>query len=344
MSVFSACMARYIDRDRKRNSRRSKRLFLAAMLLLLILVFGGVNIAHRALHPTSAGRFVHDLAQITLFPQAGFQGKDHIQILCIGVDDNAIVNNPHGNVLYGNSDTLLLMNLNIADRQASVLSIPRDCYAHIAGTAKWTKINHAYAVGGIPCTLSTVEEFLGLRPDYYICLSISGLKKIVNSMGGIDLTVENAMHYDDVSGKLHIHLEPGEQHLNGDQTLAFVRYRRSIQSGHIVNTPESGDQRRIYRQHVALRSILHRAVTVNNFFHCNALLDTSLECVDTDLTRAQLLDLAHIYAAFSASSIQATQLPAINFRAPDGGADLLVSPSDKVSSLRHLLEPPSEEP
>ena len=54
-----------------------------------------------------------------------------------------------------------------------LVSIPRDSYVPIAGHGR-NKLNAAYAFGGAPLLVSTVEAATGLRIDHYAEIGFGG--------------------------------------------------------------------------------------------------------------------------------------------------------------------------
>ncbi len=137
-----------------------------------------------------------------------------------------------------------------------MLSIPRDTYAILSarkttGTSKSTLPTPA---AGRREPIATVNEFLGIQADHYLVLNIDATKKMVDALGGVDVNVEHEMHYHDKWGHLSIDLQPGLQHLDGDHAVGFARYRHP-DAGKKAS-PEDGDERRMYRQHVLLRAMV----------------------------------------------------------------------------------------
>ena len=127
----------------------------------------------------------------------------------------------------GRSDTLMVAALDVDKSKAALLSIPRDTRVAIEGNG-FDKINHAYAFGGHSLTQKTVENLLGVKMDHYILIDTRSFERIIDAIGGVDLNVEKRMYYedpwDDIGG-LVIDLYPGEQHLDGDRAIQYVRYR-----------------------------------------------------------------------------------------------------------------------
>jgi polyisoprenyl-teichoic acid--peptidoglycan teichoic acid transferase len=233
---------------------------------------------------------ISDIGTAVMNPKQGFPGKNKVVICCMGIDDNWT----NSDVVYtagARTDTLFLLTLNLDDQTATMLSIPRDAYVPIAGTDYSDKINSAYATGGPKRTEETVANWLGVNPDYYIVLNIDATKRMVDALGGVDVDVEHQMAYDDDWGHLHVHLKPGFQHMNGDNAVAFARYRH----GNKGVSPEDGDERRMYRQHVLFKAMIVRAKTFQNITQANNLIDIGMDCIRTDLTRSQLFDIASLY-------------------------------------------------
>ena len=261
----------------------------------------------------------------TLDPKEGFPGKDKLTIVCMGIDDNWT----NSDVVYtanARTDTLFVLTLDLKNKKATMLSIPRDTYAHIVGAKDdWHfKINAAYTSGGPARTVATVNEFLGTSADHYMVLNIDATKKMVDAIGGVDVNVEHEMHYHDKWGHLSIDLHPGEQHLMGDDAVGYARYRHP-DSGKKV-TPEDGDERRMYRQHLLLRGMVDRAKTFANVSQAPHLVDVAMGSIRTDLTRQQLFDLAAIFKGVQQSDIQTASIPGDDFRGEDGAWFYKITP------------------
>ena len=203
-----------------------------------------------------------------------------------------------------------------------MLSIPRDSYVPIAGTSHSDKINSAYATGGPFRTEATFANLTGVFPDYFLVLNIDATKRLVTALGGVDLNVEHQMDYDDNWGHLHVHLKPGFQHLDGDEALEFVRYRH----GNYGLAPEDGDPRRIYRQQVLMHAMIGKAKTLGAAVHSEQLVDTAMSCVDTNLSRTQIADLARIFQGFQPKNLMTAELIGSDARGSDGAWLVVLDP------------------
>ncbi len=307
----------------KKSAPLIKRLALAFLFVFCVLLVAAIFVGARMLIAREGERTgkgsdnwiqaIGDLGQIAVDPKAGFPGKTRVNILCMGIDDNWT----NSDVVYtkgARTDTLFMLSLDLNTKKVSMLSIPRDSFVPIAGKDYSSKINSAYSVGGPATAEATVAQLLGVVPDYYVVIKIDGTKTMVDALGGVDLEVEHELDYDDNWGHLHVHLKPGVQHLNGDAAVGFARFRH----GNHGVTPEDGDERRIYRQHVLLRAMVDRVKSVSNIVKPNALIDTAMSCIATDLSRTQLFDLGAIFHSVQQDDIQTAQLSGDDGRGPNG--------------------------
>lgn len=303
---------------------KGKKIALGSVLAVLVLLGAGAGILFRAY-----GKIIHAGSGITgirqtingigetLHPINGFPGQDKLTIVCMGIDDNW-TNSDVAYTSEARTDTLFVLTMDLNTKKATMLSIPRDTYAHIVGTKNdWHfKINAAYTTGGPTRTIATVNEFLGTNANHYLVLNIDSTKKMVQALGGVDLNVEHEMHYHDKWGHLSIDLHPGFQHLDGDQAVGFARYRHPDFGK--KPSPEDGDERRMYRQHLLLRAMIEKAKNFANVTQAPHLVDVAMSTVHTDLTRQQLFDLAAIFKGVQQNDIQTAALPGDDFRGKDG--------------------------
>lgn len=277
---------------------------------------------------------MNDLGQIVGDPRAGFAGKDRVSVLCMGLDDNW-TDKDMSYTVNSRTDTLFLLTLDLDKKTASMLSIPRDTYAHIAGTDRSFKINDAYATGGPQRSIQTVAGLLGVTADHYMVLNIDATRKMVDALGGVDVDVPHEMHYHDKWGHLSIDLMPGPQHLAGDEAVGFARYRHPDMGKRA--TPEDGDVRRMARQHLLLRSMIDRAKGLDNLAQAPHLIDVGMSAIRTDLTRTQLFDLAALFRGIQQDSIRTASLPGDDFRGPDGAWFYRIDPKQSRAYVDWLV-------
>ena len=132
-------------------------------------------------------------------------------------------------------DALHVVGVNPAAKSATILDIPRDTQVNIPGHGG-DKITHAFAYGGLPLMVDTVEQWVGVQIPYAITTNFAGFVDMVNEIGGVDITIREPMH-DSNSGT---NFDPGPAHLDGGAALAFNRDRYSFGSGDVRRTENQG--------------------------------------------------------------------------------------------------------
>jgi LCP family protein required for cell wall assembly len=154
---------------------------------------------------------------------------------------------PGANAGPSRSDTILLLHVGFGSVRK--LSVLRDSYAPIPGHAP-QKINAAYALGGPALAIKTVEAFLGngLQINHVMEVSFTNFPKLIDALGGIDVTLSNCIHSNSFSGQ-RVDLSKGQHHLSGREALAFSRVRKN------KCAPNQTDAARAARQQQVLSSI-----------------------------------------------------------------------------------------
>ncbi|MBT2208613.1 LCP family protein [Actinomadura sp. NEAU-AAG7] len=166
------------------------------------------------------------------------------------------------------ADTIMLVHLAGRGDRLSVVALPRDAYAAVPvhGT---TKINAAFAYGGPPLLIRTVEQLTGVRVDHYAALDFGGFVKMTDALGGVDVNVAQKTH-----DPMHDRTWPaGRQHLNGVQALDFVRQRWNL---------PGGDLDRIKRQQAFLHALADKAMDTRNPIRIDRFVRATTRSVSVD--------------------------------------------------------------
>lgn len=186
------------------------------------------------------------------------------------------------------SDTLLIATINPITQQAQLISIPRDTYIKIPGKG-FDKVNHATAFGGPALLKKTLEDYLSIKIDRYATIDFDGFRKIIDELGGVEVTVKKRMKYTDPSDGTNIDLYPGKQILNGKQALDYARYRKS-DVGH-----EDSDYERIARQQEIIRALANKGGSMDAFLKAFKLMEILGKHIKTDLTQNEISSLLVTY-------------------------------------------------
>ncbi|AFZ26048.1 transcriptional attenuator, LytR family [Cylindrospermum stagnale PCC 7417] len=199
----------------------------------------------------------------------------------------------------GTSDTMLLVRLNPSDKSIRVLSIPRDTVTAIPEKGL-TKVSEANAQGGPVLAARVVSRTLNNAPiDRYIRISTSGMRQLVDQLGGVEVFVPKSMEYQDIAGRLSMNLVSGWQTLNGEQAEQFSRFREE----------GLGDLPRVQRQQVLMSALLQRLNSPTVLPRLPQLTRIMRKYFDTNLKTEEMMALAHFSLEVERDNFQMTVLP-----------------------------------
>jgi LCP family protein required for cell wall assembly len=201
-----------------------------------------------------------------------FGNKDPFTVLMLGVDERP------GD--RGRSDSIIVLAVNPNNKSVKLLSIPRDTRTEIVGKGKEDKINHAYAFGGVPMAMDTIEKFLDIPIDYYIRINMDGFKDIVNAVGGV--TVQNDLDFTQDG----FHFTKGELKLNGEKALSFSRMRHE---------DPRGDWGRQTRQRQIIQAVIKEGTSLSTLMNYSNIFTALGKNVKTNLTFEQMVDIQKNY-------------------------------------------------
>ncbi len=223
-------------------------------------------------------------------------------------------------------DAIGVLRLDPDSRSCRLLTIPRDTRVELPGYGL-SKINHALSVGGVPYQTQVVEQFLGLEIDRYALADFAGFSAVIDAIGGVTITVQEPFSIGEFS------FEPGEQVLNGEQALAYVRYRGGT----------DGDFGRVARQQQMLRAIVAQGTRPEVLLSLGQILAAVDAHVRTDLPVLELTSLlAYYQTACGPSAIVMETLSGeiSTYYDPLVGEDLsyvVVSEEEKAARVATLL-------
>lgn len=193
-----------------------------------------------------------------------------------------------------NTDTLIVVSYDTVNQKIGMVSIPRDT----AVTREWSsmpKINAAFhsKKAGPEVLKQEIKTTFGIPIDYYVHVNLKGFVALVDELGGVDIEVPLDMNYDDPYQDLHIHLNAGMQHLNGQQTMQAVRYRHdnSDSPNYQANQWYSDVQRGEFQRQVLIE-LAKKVISWNSIPKVTSFLDLFNTYIETDLSMQDMLYFA----------------------------------------------------
>jgi LCP family protein required for cell wall assembly len=188
------------------------------------------------------------------------------------------------------TDTMMVLSLDTHTKKVAQISLPRDLRVRIEGYG-YNKINTANALGGVKLAQQTVSDTLDIPIHYYVQTNFSGLKELVDAVGGVDVDVKERLtdsEYpcDDNQYKVcGLDIKAGQQHMNGTLALQYSRCRKGTCGN---------DFGRAARQQEILGLVREKATrwdTLINPAKLAALTGALRQGVTTDMGAVQLLQL-----------------------------------------------------
>lgn len=249
-----------VKQDRPCRKRRRKRrgcgcgcgTILALLVLVVFVLVGFFNSFVRAPE-----------ADVSI----GERKEDTAAILLCGTDKDGT-----------RTDTMILLYLSGSENRVGMLSLPRDSLMKTS-TGRRVKLNAAYGINncgqeGMEALLDYVERTVGYRPDGYILVDMTLVPDVVDLMGGVDMDVQHHIRVDEV------YFPAGQQHLDGEQVLAMLRYRAGYYNADIG---------RVAVQRSVVQACMEQWLTPEKLALLPQALDMVMDRSTTDLTMGNFL-------------------------------------------------------
>jgi LCP family protein required for cell wall assembly len=280
---------------------------------------------------------INTLAPLSTIDPSGSQilnnGQETVNFLLIGSDKR-----PGGSF---RTDTMVIAILRPNDGQVSLISIPRDLWVYIPdwqnqriNTAYQHGISVGYPGGGPGLLKDTIQYNLGIRIDHTAMVEFDGFRRIVDTLGGVDVPV--SCPYTDwrlIDPSLNPENEnnwelyttgPGLIHMDGDLALWYARSRQ-----------KSNDFDRGRRQQEVLRAIFSQGLQAGTLKRIPELYNDLKDTVDTDLNLVDLLQLSLYAPKMTNADIRSYYIrpPYVTSWITEGGAYVLLPNEDALHQM-----------
>ncbi|MFC5470809.1 LCP family protein [Cohnella suwonensis] len=246
-----------------------------------------------------------------------WEGSERVNVLLMGGDERGL---RKGEV--ARSDSMLIASFDPSSKKIHLFSILRDTYADIPGY-KSNRVNAAITLGGPELAMKTIGDMTGLNIQYYVYVDFQGFIKLVDAIGGVDFYVEKDMKYSDAAdGHVYdINLKKGQQHLDGEHALQYVRFRHDKLS----------DFTRTERQREFLKAIANKLKTGWNLIKLPDILSEVTPYMESNISAMDMLKLASLgYKSHQAGSAQLPPMELLEDRNVGGSSVLGIRNEDAL--------------
>jgi len=301
---------------------RNKRIFLSVLagigLLALVLVpvlgFAGFNVLGKATPTASLLKTAEPpgLGTTTAAPVCG--GPSSMFILLIGSDTRA------DDYYAGLSDSMRIVRVDFVHPSLVFLTFQRDLYVEIPGVSSHAgithgKLNQAYLYGnpgfgyykgvgqGPGLLAATLQQNFGTRVDHYVAVNLNTFVRVVDTLGGIDVNLPNAV--DARSPGSHnpdLYFPAGQQHLDGNRAMLLARLR------------PDGDLERSARQDLILKALAAKVLSPKSLPQMPKLVEAFYNSVQTDLGADALAKLLCLGSMIDSQNIKSVDFPPALFK------------------------------
>lgn len=267
----------------RRKQKKRKKIILitegVVLVLLLAALFVWQKIGMISFEDLDAE--VNDLNEDTAEMM-----EEYTTIAVFGVD-----NRSNGNYESGNSDSIMVVNINNKTKEVKVVSVYRDTCMEVDGEGKLRKCNYAYNHGGIEQSVNMLNRNLDLEIDGYVAVDFYALADAIDALGGveIELTSQEARIMNDsyidltasIIGKKSRYVSAGLQTLDGVQAVSYCRVRYT----------SGGDFKRTERQRTVLMKMVEKVQSAS-LSQLNDLINAVFPKVSTSFTLKEILSMA----------------------------------------------------
>ncbi len=209
----------------------------------------------------------------------------------------------------GRSDSILLLRIGGGANRR--LAIARDTVVDIPGGGR-QKINAAYAIGGAPLAVQTIEQYTGIDIHHVMLVSFEDFPDLIDAMGGITYRggcVVSKINGGFRNGGYTLRLKAGKTHIDGRQALALARTRKN------ACNPNEDDLTRARRQQKIVGAMKRRLLSPMAFVRLPLVSWNVPKALRSDMSGPTLLGL---YGALAiAGTPQAEVLGTLSGQVPD---------------------------
>ncbi|CAI2648412.1 Polyisoprenyl-teichoic acid--peptidoglycan teichoic acid transferase TagU [Apilactobacillus kunkeei] len=261
----------------KKHMKTWKKVTLWIIGIIVVVIGVGAFAAYHKVKKTADAVYQPSGAKTERSADSILKNKKPVSILFMGTDTDF-----QGRSYKGRSDSMMILTLNPAKKTTTIVSIPRDMKVNLPDFPQYSpsKINAAYTYGGPKEAINSIESHFSIPIDYYVTLSLGGLKKAIDQVGGVDVTspltfTSNGYHYTE--GK--------KEHMDGTKAMWFAQMR--------YDDPNN-DYGRQYRQRLVLQALMKKSISYKTVIN-SEFLNSISHNLKTNLTMSDMIQLALNY-------------------------------------------------
>ncbi len=293
-----------VEAYRRKQRKKGRGRVLRGVLVSLLVVLLGAGVAVALYLKNIDDRLVDkDVVDNRLIEQLDeVEPEEPFYMLLLGVDKSEGRADEWGEDTSNfRADTIILTRVDPPGQRVTLISIPRDTLVDMGENGE-RKINDAYALGGAAYMTEIVSDFADVKISHYAEVDFEQLTSIVDTIGGIEVTLPVAVH-DDYA---QIDLPAGTQTLNGEEALGLCRAR------HAYDDYGGGDFYRAANQRMVIGAIVKKVLQLDLVSMATTVSELA-DSVTTDLGAMSIISLVSQFRNLDADhNIYSGQTPTIS--------------------------------
>ena len=239
-----------------------------------------------------------------------------MNVLLLGTDERTLTDSAR-------TDAMIICSINTETGEVKLSSIMRDLAVEFTDIGEYNgtyRINAANYFGGPDLAMKTVNQLFQMNIQTYVMVNFFGFGKIAQQLGGVEVDVDEQemklinerireqFKFAYLAGITDFDTEQkdveqyGENiHLNGNQTLAYARIRKT----------DGGDYKRTTRQQIVLNKLLEKLKKLPPLQLTQILYD-NLDMIKTNIPPETILSIATKVVGNGLGEMKTFRLPQPN--------------------------------
>lgn len=279
----------------KKNNKKKAIIIVSTILTILLIVGAGAGLY--------VWKFLGGLKSDEIPKAVEPEENGIVNILLIGKDIGTV--GDEGDQSAKRTDTIMLVNMNLETKAVNVVSIPRDTKVTDNTSGEDVKINSLYHYG-VDVLKTEVEELLMVSVNYIVEVDYNAFRSFIDAIGGVEVTPECDMYYDDPMQDLHINFVGGEPVLlDGYGAEEYFRWRQNNDG---TGLPD-GDIGRIRRQQEFMNEIFKKCISPEIVTKIPTIVDVMKQNITTNMNAKAIMKYAMEVPNMSSDKIVMNTLP-----------------------------------
>lgn len=294
-------------------------------ILVIVYIFGFSNLS-----------LFNPVKIASNFAKPNLKSTDgRINVLILGIDKRL-----SGNVVTSVlTDTILVASIGLSDNKMTLISLPRDLWVK-SPIGYYGKVNSIYAqrnkngeMLGPEGVKQVVSEVLGIPIHYNLTVNFEVFKKIIDTLGGVDVEIENTFTDSEypIEGKENapmneryeiVTFKKGNERMDGERALKYVRSRH----GDGVEGTDFARSKRQQQVILAIKNKLSSAQTIIDLPKLKELFNVYQTDVETNISNE---DLVSFFSLYKRLDLQNLKRVVLDDRSSLDEGGLLVAPDNR---------------